>query len=142
VWPPGTGPGEKPVGVRAGDRPPSAAELCKRCGGHHEAAVCPTLDPESAPRRGPGGPVSWAAPRSNPAPEVAKAGRAAVDAATAAGRAARGVAAPEPVRSFKDLDEAAKRAIAARQATAGRAARERAAPVAPPPEDDLEQPPF
>jgi hypothetical protein len=143
IWPPGSRRAAegKPVSMRASDRPPAATELCRRCGAQigsarHPGTDCPTV--EAAPRRAPGGPASWAAPRGNPAPEVAVEGRKRIDAAIAAARAERGTPAPAVTRPRTD-DE--RRELALRQVAAAR--HERAAPAAEEEESgDAEEPPF
>jgi len=77
----GPGRAERPVGMRAGDRPPSASSLCRRCGGRHETGACPNLGDDDRPPRSrarPAGstpqPPAWMATGPRPAPHVAEDG--------------------------------------------------------------------
>jgi hypothetical protein len=101
--------------------PPPVSGLCRECGGHHATAECPTLAPDDEqdhPQRRAAAdraaPPSWAAPRSHPPPEIARAGAALAKQLMAE---RPGAAEAEP---SKPRTEDERRALALRQAAQSR----------------------
>jgi hypothetical protein len=143
VWPPGTHGAAANRQPRETPIPPKVTDLCGLCGGHHATEACPTLlppDEQDHPRPRSGGPAPgrglpqpWAAPRRNPAPEVAKAGRAAVEQALAEHRAAQGQPAAEPPPTTEEQ----RMAKARRQVADARRERD---PLPGPPADEAPDP--
>src|SRR5215831_7553700 len=129
LWPPGS---HGAAAQQTTPMPPPVSGLCRECGGHHATAECPTLQPDAEqdrPRRNPRsrgpapqrhGPAPWSGGPIVKNPAAAEAGAALARQLLDD----RPTAPAEPERPLAQLDEDARRAVAARQADRARAERD------------------